>query len=341
MSIRSGLCEWSAVACSRRGASHIRNDLPNQDSAQVSLLDRGNSAIAAVADGHGSSRSFRSHVGSAFAVDTAIAVCAEFLADFEGATATEVKSAGDQFLFARIWHSWRQRVQDHFAAEPFTAEELSALEARDGQDACEKAMRPEQLFVAYGATLLLTAMTPQFMICIQHGDGTIAFIGDDSEDVTFVVPVAREAVLAVNETASICDDDAPRKATFRFVSFANGMPACVMLSTDGYWNSFKNPEDSFPRVVREYAALLRQSELALISARLPGWLDDVSRQGVGDDTSAAFIWRAASPLAVPTDLQSQYASDGSVSASDPPASHPNAEDQTKRNDPPRRRRWFM
>lgn len=70
---------WRAFGKSVRGASHIRDNRPNQDAILWSSGESdGLPLVMALSDGHGSQRSFRSETGAAFAVD-AISTC---LTDF-------------------------------------------------------------------------------------------------------------------------------------------------------------------------------------------------------------------------------------------------------------------
>ena len=51
--------QFSGFAVSVRGASHEDSGTPCQDSARVLITDK--LAVAAVSDGHGSEKHFRSH----------------------------------------------------------------------------------------------------------------------------------------------------------------------------------------------------------------------------------------------------------------------------------------
>src|SRR5947207_5499782 len=69
---------WRVGGVSRRGSSHVRSGLPNQDAIEYWASPDGNTAVIAVADGHGSALCFRSEVGSRVAVTTAIEVFRKF-----------------------------------------------------------------------------------------------------------------------------------------------------------------------------------------------------------------------------------------------------------------------
>src|SRR5437762_3460246 len=69
---------WRITGGSWRGISHVRSGLRNQDAIKYSLSPAGDAAVLAVADGHGSALSFRSDLGSRFAVETAVELLEQF-----------------------------------------------------------------------------------------------------------------------------------------------------------------------------------------------------------------------------------------------------------------------
>src|ERR1700760_4506892 len=104
---------WKTTSASVRGAAHQRTGLPNQDAA-LALASRrqdlGSVAIAAVSDGHGSARHFRSQIGSSHAVNLAAGLLQEFLvrvADPGAANAHEQL----QELQKKLVTQWRVSVE--------------------------------------------------------------------------------------------------------------------------------------------------------------------------------------------------------------------------------------
>src|SRR5207245_523887 len=95
-----------------RGATHRRNSLPNQDALGLLNADGGDGPIVvAVADGHGSSRCPRSHVGSRLAVNAAVHVVASALSH---------RKAPDCGMAAReLIKEWRKAVAEHLAEHRF------------------------------------------------------------------------------------------------------------------------------------------------------------------------------------------------------------------------------
>ncbi|MFM9965230.1 MAG: protein phosphatase 2C domain-containing protein [Planctomycetaceae bacterium] len=122
----SRLWRWRVWTCSVRGASHVRQQLRNQDAAAhwIAGDEPQQPVVLAVADGHGSDKSFRSHVGSDFAVSTAIDMGREFVRETCEATLSEVKQAAEQRLPLLLTKSWQEKIAQHWAEHPLTAEEL-------------------------------------------------------------------------------------------------------------------------------------------------------------------------------------------------------------------------
>jgi hypothetical protein len=87
---------WIALTASQRGAAHDASGLPNQDAVQAQSAGP-HALIAAVADGHGHYRHFRSASGAALAVAVACEAAAELAArldEFEAAEQLESEALG-------------------------------------------------------------------------------------------------------------------------------------------------------------------------------------------------------------------------------------------------------
>jgi len=61
-------------------------------------------------------------------------------------------------------------------------------------------------------------------------------------------------------------------------------PTLVMLTTDGYANSFANDSD-FKKVARDLHGAIIQDGSAAVARSLPSWLEATSQDGSGDDIS--------------------------------------------------------
>lgn len=277
---------WKTAHASVRGSSHVRSGLPNQDSAACSVIDgdgaRSTTAVVAVSDGHGGARHFRSQVGSALAVNISINVVRQFLTQFDGsAGAASLTQAHIHALQQTLVADWTQAVLSDFASNPFTEEELDPLDAH-GEES--RASVEESPVLAYGATLLIAAGTEQLLIYLQLGDGEILSV---SADGVTARPLPADDRLVGNQTTSLCQPDAWNDFRSAWVVAPN-LPALVLLSTDGYMNSFRSDED-FLKIGADYLQILREQGIASLSEEMPAILEEATRQGSGDDITLAVL----------------------------------------------------
>jgi hypothetical protein len=271
---------WGVIAHSEQGAAHVRSGLPNQDAVHQEVAPDGKPPIVlTVADGHGSPRSFRSDIGSRFAVEVAATACSHFLHGIGAAAPSVVKNAAEQQLPRQIIATWKQRVADHFNANPFSPAEAELLP-------------PERYLVAYGATILIAAITDSFHVYFQLGDGEIIAVSDAGE---VSRPIPNDATLIANETMSLCMENPLPALRFRFQYFPETPPALVLLSTDGYPNSFQSEEDFF-KVGTDLLEILRTDGCGAVERDLPGWLRDASDKGSGDDATLGILYRQGTVL---------------------------------------------
>jgi hypothetical protein len=273
--------EWDVLGNTQIGASHLRQNLPNQDAIYHRKMPDG-SVILAVADGHGSNKSFRSDVGSRFAVECAIEVCAEFLLRAGDASVSDIRSRAEQQIPKRIVQKWRERVVDHFENHEFDAAES------------EKLRDPSRPHLAYGSTLLAAFATDKYLIALQLGDGDILAVSDFNRETTYVID--RDNSLIANETTSLCQDDAVKHFRFRFHLFEKRPPALLLLSTDGYANSFASPA-GFVKAGTDFLDLMQAEGVSWLKINIPTWLQEASRDGSGDDITVGIIYRLRPALA--------------------------------------------
>jgi serine/threonine protein phosphatase PrpC len=288
---------WRLIEGTERGASHARQGTSNQDAV---LSGKGDDpapwAVVAVSDGHGSSRCFRSADGARIAVETAIEVGREFLTSQPAApNLAHLKCSAQERLPRAILDRWRDKVLEHCGAEPFSPEELSRLV--DGEPHVGRSAIDDRAESAYGATLITCLVTTQFVICLQIGDGDILSVSSTAE-VSRPLPV--DPRLFANETTSLISEDACCDFRCDFQTLAGRPPALMLLSTDGYSNSFVN-EHAFTQVGADLLEILRTEGADHIKECLPDWLKQASEAGSGDDiTIAVVIWNeVAADRAVP------------------------------------------
>ena len=170
---------WTALSASVRGALHEKMDRPNQDAVRV--YRAGETLFLAVADGHGNTRSFRSQQGAALATECALEALRDFMwRNGPDAPLSSVRRQMENRLPREIVEAWRRAVRADIARDPFSPLDFAAFP--------EKAptLRPnEELpfsgYLAYGATLIVAAVTRRYLAFLQLGDGDILLVHADGQ----------------------------------------------------------------------------------------------------------------------------------------------------------------
>jgi hypothetical protein len=294
-----GSVPWQVIGRTVRGASHVRRETENQDCIQW-ITERGR-VILALADGHGSAKSFRSAIGSAFAVAVSIEFASELLqaAPAERAGQHEdsrflslVKDRLETDIPRRIVHKWSERVDQHLARNPFTEQELAALVEQDGQKSKQLIEKNGRL--AYGSTLITAIAMESFAVFWQIGDGDVLTVSASGE---VTRPVPKDARLIANETTSLCSPGAPRM--FRYAILGTPAPM-IMLSTDGFSNSFLDDEGFF-KFGTDVSEIIVAEGLEKVKLSLLDWLTEITARGSGDDISLGIICRPSLLTPAPPD----------------------------------------
>jgi len=148
----------------------------------------------------------------------------------------------------------------------------------------------KEILLQYGSTLLAALVTPEFLLFAQLGDGDILTVMDDGT-VTRLIP--KDKRLIANETTSLCMPYAWREMKVVFQPVSAELPVLILLSTDGYANSFASEPD-FLQVGKDYLELIRQQGLKQVAAHLEQWLTETSTCGSGDDIAVGLIYRDTS-----------------------------------------------
>src|ERR1700761_587403 len=276
---------WKVAHACVRGSSHRRSGLPNQDAVQaiVTPATQGTVAVAVVSDGHGSPRHFRSQIGSSLAVSTVAGTLQGFLRE-SVANNGQVPFVAEQVheLERKIVSGWLAAVHSDLEHNPFTEAELATLEKEDGMEGRAAVESSPEL--AYGATLLAAGATDKVLLYLQLGDGEILSV---SATGTTTRPLPPDDRLIANQTTSLCQPEAWKD--FRSTWVTNGaLPSLVLLSTDGYANSFRSDED-FLKIGQDYLQIIREQGLSSLAEELPGILTEATQQGSGDDITLAIL----------------------------------------------------
>jgi hypothetical protein len=279
--------KWGVIGQSIRGAQHEWSDLPNQDAIRW-ILESGKDSplILAVADGHGSIESFRSDIGAELAVNTSIKVVQNFLASLPKVdNLLNSKYWAEEKLSQEIVRKWRNAVADNLSVNPFRISELDKIEAARGPDKRRRVIFEPTL--AYGSTVITVLVTRSFIVYLQLGDGEIVAVSETGE---VTRPLPADSRLFANETTSLCTQNAWRDFRVYFQPIFDKPPALILVSTDGYPNSFCD-DASFLRVGTDILEIVRTEGISVIDKNLKSWLTEASQNGSGDDVTLGIIYR--------------------------------------------------
>lgn len=244
------------------GAVHVRSGRPNQDAVKVLPPDReADRVVMAVSDGHGSAASPRSAQGSALAVE----IVTEALWPLPDPVSEDALRTAVERVLAR----WTEQVTEHLATHPLTDDERD----RSGP--------PRHAAVLYGATLLFAVVSCRTIALGQLGDGDVVVVDDDG---CARRPLPADRRLQAHETTSLSDLDPLSSVRMRVIDAAGSR--LVLLSTDGYANSFST-DDAFLQVGPDLLRTADADGIDSVRTALPGWLEETTRDGAGDDIGVA------------------------------------------------------
>ena len=258
---------FKGYALSVKGASHEEAGEGCQDSARFYIGE--DFAVAAVSDGHGSEKHFRSAAGSEMATRIAIRSICDFCERNSGLDKIFPENPANtaRRIAANIICGWNSEIAAHIGLLPLNEREKKIVEKHGGISA----------EVMYGATLIVAGLTKNGCFGLQIGDGSLCALDGDK----MVFPMPEDSKLVGNLTTSLCDSDAI--GNFRYFYREGGFSG-IMLSSDGLINSFKNEADFLKFGKRVLTAV---SEGA--ASQLAEHLKTRSRCGSRDDISVAAI----------------------------------------------------
>jgi serine/threonine protein phosphatase PrpC len=271
---------WTALSASVRGASHEKSGQANQDAIRTKCPGPGHELLLlAVADGHGSTRSFRSERGSALAAECALRVMARLVRRLgPDAPLSRVRNHARTRWPREMIATWKAAVRADLSKNPFTPMEFAAYPekppvVKPGHEL------PITAYLAYGATLIALAITSRYVLYSQLGDGDILTVQKDGR---VDRPLPRRHEYMSNQTISLCSHQAHAEFQVRVDALRGTIPALIMLSTDGYANCFGDDE-AFFRVGADFLEYLRAEGPSFVKDKLEDWLRQSSRDGSGDD----------------------------------------------------------
>lgn len=274
---------WRLGGKSVQGASHIRSGKPNQDAIYYWFPESedGLPVILAIADGHGSEKCFRSHEGSRLATEVAVGVLKEFFNSTKDLDTAHTKEVACTKLPKVLEHKWKNSVDEHIQNNPVP----TAAPGEHFRGGTTQHFQDSQKYHPYGSTLLAVLVGETYILYIQLGDGEILTITPDG-DVSRPLPDDRH--LLANETTSLCLPNSSGYFRIHFQILSESSPALIMLSTDGYLNSFKSTAD-FLRAGTDISRMVRSEGLDWVNRNLEKWLQETSLGGSGDDITVGII----------------------------------------------------
>lgn len=261
------------------GQSHIDNGTECQDCAQLDLESK-NYVMAAVADGHGSKKHFRSDRGSQFATQAARDSIYEYMNDYE--RFVEAYQVDKEYLIDRIIKmtitKWHEKIREDLNKDPITQEEIDKY--------LGGTFNSDKVSSIYGTTLLVGVMSEKCNFGFLIGDGSFVVIDKHGKA---YIPIEDENSKA-NYTSSLSSSDSYNG----FVKhFFDEMPFSIMVSTDGLVKSFANDSDFLDynqAIAMELGKLDDDDKMIQMEERLIKLFEQRSRDGSEDDISISIIF---------------------------------------------------
>ncbi len=273
---------WRSGGKSVQGASHIRTGKPNQDAIYwFPESEEGLPVILAIADGHGSEKCFRSHEGSRLGTEVAVSVLKEFLDKTKDSDTARTKETACTKLPKVLERRWKYSVDEHIQNNPIP----TAAPGGHLREGTTQHLQDSHRYRGYGSTLLSVLVAEKYILYMQLGDGDILTISPDG-DVSR--PMPDDQHLIANETTSLCLPNASDYFRIHFQVLSESPPALIMLSTDGYLNSFKSAAD-YLKAGADISKMVRSEGLDWVNRNLEKWLEETSLKGSGDDITVGII----------------------------------------------------
>ena len=260
-----------------QGASHKRVDKECQDSFKKIEYDDG-TIIMAIADGHGSNACPYSKSGSSIAVNVFCKVMDEFHTSYAEnleMLLTYLNREGDTKVAQAVDAEWKRRV-----LKVHTNQKRDVPLTENGEK-----NKPE-IYKQYGSTLVGLMITPIFIFAFQLGDGDISYVDQNGLD-----HMLEDEKIRGVETHSLSKIDAWKRvvSAVRRKDNSCGLPYMLMLSTDGFANSYKNANE-FQKTCVDYFDMIRQYGAEAVAVNLKSWLFETSAMGCGDDITVLIAY---------------------------------------------------
>ncbi len=272
------------------GHRHIKDGTPCED-ASLSLFEKERGyAIAAVADGHGSSIYARSRFGSEFAVNAAKEVFTAFAEKFreqpgaltERMSDDETRRQTVRRITDAILEHWLAAVDKHLQENPVTEEELAGMPEKFADMFRHEVDMP----TLYGTTVIAALWMQDYLILVHQGDGRCAVFYDGG---TFDQPIPWDKLCYDTYTTSLCEDSAAARFRSHVIDLREKPVAACFLGTDGVEDSFRSMDDMHIFYMQLCRLILEKQDNFVngLAKTLPkltktGSQDDISVAGIAD-----------------------------------------------------------
>lgn len=284
----TGINNYKIFNCSRRGSSHIEKDIVCQDSS-AKYYDA-NCRIFVVADGHGDPSCFRSNVGSKIICETFISALKVFKKNiidsnlFDSLIGSNEKTENIFYqLKVNIASEWIIKVNEHFKNNPLSDEEKSKLD-----DKANTYIQDDKVEKFYGTTFIGGILTKNYLILMQQGDGH-CFIFDGKGNCEEPIPWDERCI--ANVTTSMCDSDVVESIRHAMIDLNKNKIVACFAGSDGVEDSFPSIENTkifYMDLIKTFINF-KDLERNKFNKILENMLDELSRDGSGDDISVAGI----------------------------------------------------
>ena len=292
------MARYQAFSATVIGSSHTKHGKECQDYSLHFQNEKKTAALAIVADGHGADECFRSARGAEIAVQCArqgISDFVKYLAEKPGPlqkspadtmSEREIEAKlRDMLVKDGFIRAWYQGVEADYTAHPFTRAELEAA----GDKYRDRYAKGDSLYKAYGTTLIVCVITPKYWFGIHIGDGRLTALYPDGH---FDQPVPWDEKCFLNQTTSICDDDAAERVRV-YVSFhaKKTPPAAVFLCSDGVDDNYPvdGNEKHLFKLYRTIALTFAEDGFESTCKQIAELAASFATKGKGDDTSIAGV----------------------------------------------------
>jgi len=266
------------------GASHIKKEIPCEDSGLKSEID--SFKVFVLGDGHGDSNCPRSKIGSQYICEITTQELLRFAKDIESQEWTHrlFDKADSEMLVNQlvtsIFGKWSCAVNNEYEQNPLTEKECE--EAIEYIDRYKQGQRIEHI---YGTTLIAGLLTSDYLLLLQQGDGRcVVFNSDGSAS----QPIPWDDRCFANVTTSVCDVDAIPSCRYHIINLSDNPVIACIAGSDGVEDSF-NSMDKMHVYYRNLLQFACENGVEALEKHLGETLPDFSANGSGDDTTICGI----------------------------------------------------